>query len=320
MRSTFVRTHLSVFAIIVAAFTFNAAVVGAGQAIHHNHQKTEVVDRQHAQRFYGMIDGRIPLAGATVDVALATDLRAAMGDGRSGRLPAAVQNFRGSSTSYGGITDTIGFSPFNSAGQGCQECGPLTDHMLVVLAQIKSGHDSSLFRSVKDTTGTGMTLTPFGISWLAFFLLMWLIVSPLAALAAKMWNPSGYNNLVASGEGHVPWQIIALAPTFWLVQWFVKASADRKAQARVREMFPEQCSAIDAADRVIAHVGGAEARKLADARDQVMAQLQDQAASNGSPANRVELENAMTELHDALDFLSARSQAMKELADPTKNA
>lgn len=80
------------------------------------------------QNFWRMVAGEV---GATPGVfgKLASDLR----NSEIEDLP----QFRGDSNRYGGISDELGYDPFN--GVNCSECGPLDQEVINRVVDVKSG-------------------------------------------------------------------------------------------------------------------------------------------------------------------------------------
>lgn len=311
-RQSFLTTHLKLWGVLlafVAIITMVAVIIEVGN---HSNQSNSSANQDHAENFYAMIDGRVALDGATVDVSLASDLKSILGPHNGQPLPAAIDSFQGTSSAYGGITRIIGFDPFNNVGLGCNECGPLSTKMLGILTEIKSGHDTNLFKTVavKGTSST-FTLTPDGISWISWLLLLWLIVGAALGFLAVGLDPAGFratNNKATVGM----W---ALSPTFWAAIYGWQFRTKKTLEQKLRSQFPQQMATVDSVNRILEHTVGTKADELRKTRDQVLAQLVSQVKSGATLADDMQLKQSMAELTDAQDFLDARAQAAKELAD-----
>lgn len=305
---SFLSTQLKAWAAVLVCLVIVPILIGV--IAHSGTDNSAYQHAANAQSFYAMVDGRAPLNGATVDVALASDLKTLLGahDGRA--LPQSITTFQGTSSSYGGITGIVGFDPFNAAGQQCHECGPLTPKMLTVLSDIKSGHDKGLFAEIKVPAPKPVRTTPLGMSWVAWLFILWFGFGYLVGLSSAAWNRAEFKAVEKPSVA-----LWLLTPTFWAGRigshWQSRTSQDRK----LRKQFPQQMAAIDQVNRLLSHTSGPKATALRMKRDQVLGQLQTQVSSGASLSDELELKKSMAELNDCQDLLDARAKAASELAD-----
>lgn len=307
MRQHFIKTQRKVWVGILLALAACSGIAGTVQLVDHHSTQNKTVKARHAQHFYAMVAGRIPADGPTVDVSLANDLKELLGPHDSRPLPQSVDNFRGTSSSYGGIGDVIGFEPFDNAGLGCTECGPLTLDVTATLQQIKRNQTGNLFKPIHGNTTTGYTLTPFAIPSIAWLIIIWLAGGPFSVyIASVVITPEELPDRPTTAM----W---LLAPTYWLVWEIRNGQTERGTERRLRAAFPEQMACIDDVDRLLTHTSGPKARELQKLRDQVIGQLQSQTASGASPADDIQLQHSMRQLTEAQQFLNARAEATREL-------
>jgi hypothetical protein len=118
-------------------------------------------DRRNAalkeQQFWSIVAGE---QGAPPGVfgKLATDLKNTPDD--------ELDDFRGDSNRYGGITDELGFDPFN--GTDCSECGPLDQYVINTVIDIRSGRLTVVLEGLEPEPASNVGGAPFWI-WTLWF-------------------------------------------------------------------------------------------------------------------------------------------------------
>lgn len=110
---------------LLLAWSGLAAGVNAGSDDNYD-ERRQIALKQ--QQFWSIVAGE---QGAPVGVfgKLASDLRDLEIEKLGG--------FRGDSNRYGGISEELGFDPFN--GTNCSECGPLDQEVINTVVDVKSG-------------------------------------------------------------------------------------------------------------------------------------------------------------------------------------
>lgn len=91
-----------------------------------------------------------------------------------------IETFTGDSNRYGGITDELGFDPFN--GVNCSECGELDTQVVFDIQDIKDGELNTVLERLEDEIEPADTVAgPPGFLWA-----VWLISLPALAFALHM--------------------------------------------------------------------------------------------------------------------------------------
>lgn len=158
----------AVGAIIVIALTLTTAT------IRNDHYKSALLHTVHTDHFWLVVAGQIPSGQATVDNALADDLRVRLGKhGANAPLPVKITSMLGREGSYGGVRDVLGFDPFDSSI--CDECGPLTTQTLRDLLTVKHGGLPHISIPKKPNN-----------SPLFIFMACWLALGPILGLAEEI--------------------------------------------------------------------------------------------------------------------------------------
>jgi hypothetical protein len=143
---------------------------GANQAKDSNYRdKLDAAKTQ--QVFWRVVAGREQGNESGVLNKLANDLRA---------TPASeLVDFRGDSNRYGGITEALGYDPFN--GPNCQECGPLDDAVVADAIEIKKGGLQAVVARLQPPKPDHVSGPPL-VLWL-----VWLVSLPLAVFGYKRY-------------------------------------------------------------------------------------------------------------------------------------
>ncbi len=101
---------------------------------------------------------------------------------REATFETVVSEFSASSQEYRGITEDIGFNPFDAVGLSCEECGQLNSTMRSNLEQIfVQDNLASLIEEVQVVENT-VSVTPFGWSVWFTLLVVWQIAGSIGLL------------------------------------------------------------------------------------------------------------------------------------------
>lgn len=174
------KLHVWSFLLIFTlGWTLGGVAFGALDRASHNDALRTVNNRN---AFYRVIAGESTPTSPTVDARLALDLREALGgiDPDATQLPDEILKFQGTSNAYGGITDAIGFDPFNGAGLSCSECGPLDREVQQQLLEIKQGHVADVL--IATPPQPGYHLIPLDLAWW-----LWGLVCMVVVVLVHLW-------------------------------------------------------------------------------------------------------------------------------------
>lgn len=313
MKRILLNTHRLVAAfavlIVLAVTTVSAVIQTASQ-----NQATAAQEAAENEAFFWRVVAGEDSGGPTVDVQLARDLR--------GLSASEVQAFQGNSNRYGGITDAIGYDPFDETGLNCFECGPLDPYTKDNLALIRAGQlDQVLAGTEVPAPEEGLTLTPFGMSMVSYLLILWIIGGPItlaiAHYSAKFTNERyaavrRFDDLWGEDESVDRGQVL-LAPSFFLPYLAYRSLTHRRFQERVRDAFPDQMQAIDHFDRALerAPVDAGTWQLLREKRNDAVRELESQTRSGEGTDD--EVNALMRQILDVQGYLEARLEAKKEL-------
>lgn len=121
-----VTIWLSVGALLLAWFGFSTGV-NAGT---RDRASEELAQEQKVEHFYRVVSGELTGSESGPANKLARDLR---------ELPFEdLDTFMGDSNRYGGISDDLGFDPFD--GVDCSECGRLDSEVILYVQEVKNGN------------------------------------------------------------------------------------------------------------------------------------------------------------------------------------
>jgi hypothetical protein len=280
---------------------------GVGQIIaqsHYYNDKMSAYEQDLKEtHFFRVIAGVEFGTAPTVDNLLARDLQKILHD------PAAIDSFRGNSNRYGGVSETIGYDPFDETGLNCFECGPLDSFTRNVLSNIASGNRSDLEVQHQKPV-EGYKLTPFGVPVWTVLGFIWIVGGPLSLFGAQMWT----------GRRHVDWTlespdimiIKTLAFPYFGYRWVTQKHRDTRRERKVREAFPDHMRVIDQIDKTLTHVPNDEMKfSLQERRDRTMLELTKQALSGEEGSDQ--LKDLIEQLESTDEFLKARLAAKEEM-------
>lgn len=313
MKRILLRTHQLVVGFAVLVLLAITTAVGVGQAIDNNEASAAEKAAENEAFFWRVVAGE-DSGGPTVDVLLARDLR--------GLSASEIADFEGNSNRYGGITDAIGYDPFDESGLNCFECGPLDAYTQNNLELIRGGNlDQVLAATEVPPADEGLTLTPWGMGMVSYVLLLWAFGGPItlvvAHYTAKATNERyaalrSFNDIWGADE-QIDLKQILLAPTFFLPYMWYRAATYRKFQDRVRDAFPEQMEAIDHFDRALerAPVDLHLWDELQEKRNVVVRELERQTRAGEGTDD--EIDGLIKQITGVQEYLVARTEAKKEL-------
>lgn len=182
-REGIIARHASIIRnqVVALALTAFLALGGMGLAnISQNHniesataQSAQIDERNDFYREIAGLQGGDSLAASDkLGVALHNQFE---GVDTQAEFDQVVSEFSASSRDYPGITEDLGFNPFDSGGRSCDECGSLNSTMVNRLDTIiLEGNVDDLIVSVPEVDTT-KTLTPLGMSVFVELLLIWQI-------------------------------------------------------------------------------------------------------------------------------------------------
>lgn len=314
MKRILLQFHKGMWAAVLTVLVTVTGVAAAGQAIQKDKQTEAQKAAESEVRFWRVVAGVEAGSSPTVDVLLARDLR--------GLSSSQVNEFQGNSNRYGGITDAIGYDPFDETGLDCLECGPLDPYTKQNLSTIRQGGLEQVLDSiVVPSPSTGLALTPLGMSVPLYLILLWAVGGPFtlagAHYAAKFTNERyaavrRFDDLWTEDET-VSREQVLLAPTFFLPYLLYRSAIHRNFQQRVRDMFPQQMEAIDSFDRALerAPVDLGQWQILREKRNEVVRELESQTRSGEGTDD--DISRLMKSIQDVGEYLSIREDAKREL-------
>lgn len=311
----------------IAAVTGTAGIV---QAVTHNDVRHEVAIAQQRAHFWRVIAREEEPNTPTVDNRLAKDLRDRISPGSSS-LPPDITEFRGTSNAYGGISDAIGYDPFENESLACRECGPLDARTKRNLLLIQEGQVEQVVANDVPQLDTSYTLTPNGMSVLAWGALLWAVGGPLSLFAAHRramaipaygirqfgdlsWALSDYNNGTRLA-------IMLSAPTFFLPYLSWRGITARRFERKMQEQYGSEMATVREIDRTLGlvslrHGDDVRVRTLQADRDALVEEIQSRTRASEQGSLGYLLSNTEKRLHDVQDALTTRSESLAELNEP----
>lgn len=308
--------HYVIRPLVIMLFLLACAVGGnvGSQALTHN--MNQEVAEQYATRahFYRVVAGEEDAGAPTVDNQFAQDLRNSQD----------LRDFRGSSNTYGGISNALGEDPFVS--EGCEECGALTVEFRTNVEQAKSGKlDAVLRREIHAVDTEGFTVTPWGLSVPAAAGMLWLFGGPLALAlghrrAMRHASTNDYDvrqfadlnwNLNGKEDGY-KLTLMMLAPGFFVPYGAWRAINRRKFHQRVADSYASEMALVREIDRDIERLRGhgddPKVKALCEGRDALVREIESLTRSSDSSG----VDALVADSTDRLDYIKASLQGRKE--------
>lgn len=283
---------------IAMAIILGVSLVSGGAQAFIEHPKAEDQTEQIAteRHFWNAIAGNESVSAATVENQLAIDLAAADD----------LSSFRGDSNRYGGITDAIGFDPFNGAGLNCSECGPLKADVQAKAELARSGKVSQVISSVEATPDTStVSLTPWGMGFLTYLVALWVLIGYSSYVAAEA---------LTKGPWKLDWRMKLSAPLIALGVAMRLHSERKKIRDRVSSVFPDAYATIDRVDDFLRRLPDNESsRSLRARRDEVEAELKRQASADHSDRDEEALRVMTDSLQSVSDAIEVRTSVWDAL-------
>lgn len=292
-------TQGAIAGVVLAVVLFCTAGAGVWQAAIGHPAAQQRNERLSAEvHFWNAVAGESSTDAPTVENQLASDLA---------NVPAnKLASFRGDSNRYGGITDAIGYDPFNGAGLNCVECGPLKSSVLRDVKLAKAGGLATVLAEVKaPVDGQGYTLTPFRVSVFAWVLFLWLII--------------GHASYVIVGEDRYPPESNVRAwlsaPIIALWRSIGTWRSERGERKEFSSVFPDAAKQLDQADDLIRRLPASSAttQRLVTLRDGVESELKRQARRGSASQDSDVAELMATSLQAMADTLEGKSVAQAEV-------
>lgn len=329
-------------ALLFAVLTVVGTVAGGTQAIQHHQHQQAVATAQARAHFWKVVAGTEQPTSATVDNTLASDLHARMGpsviidDPNSfNRLSQRVEDFRGDSNSYGGITDAIGYDPFADESLPCKECGPLdaqTKHNLLLIQQ---GNLKVVLAKDIPHFSSKYTLTPGGMGVIPFAGLVWLMGGPLTLAAAHRrlmfkdrmnqdrslkygirqfadlsWSMNGENDGAKLA-------LMAMSPSFFIPFTAWRAANKRRFEKKMRNSYGSEMDMVRAVDNTLAkvslrHGDDPKVQALQKTRETLVDEIQSLTRSSQDGSMDALVARTERQLKDIQESLAVRKDSLEE--------
>lgn len=312
---TLFRAQRRIFGAIVAALIVFGGLSGIVQAVDHNEAVIEQQVSQREAQFWRAVAGEGSGTLPVVASQLARDLNDILHD------PEAINAFVGTSNRYGGITDAIGFDPFDETGLRCQECGPLDERTLQNLRLIADGRLADILATTEvPIPDSSITVTPLGLSVPATVALTWVVGGPLSLAGALMLTRRRFSSLQWENNGkQMPekYGICILAGSFMGPYLLWQRLNRNRFQAKVVSAFPDHMEVVQQVDWILDRMEDSDQKELLRARrDELVTELESQTRSGEGMASLSNVDEMLRKVNDAKQHLKWRSEAMHELGGP----
>lgn len=303
MGRDFIRSQLRILTKMAVGASALSLTIGAVSAIDRNDAQERAEVAQQEAHFWQVVAGEAPGSSPTVDNRLARDLSEILGD------TDAINDFRGSSNLYGGISSEIGFDPFDGTGQSCVECGPLDQEVRENLALIDAGRLEDVLTPLDvDVPSTGLEFTPFGWSVSSSLLVLWLLGGPVAFFGAARQDEGWEDGLREAGDAEKI-QLIALAPTLFLPVMVWSHVHNKRLRRKLERTFPDLVHELDSIDSQLDRLPQTDqVKEIRKFRDDVFVELRSQAT--GEDLSDDQVQDLQRKLEDANVWLKHRKEAL----------
>lgn len=312
MHSILLRCQLRVLAVFFCLLFVVTAVSGLMQDINHQDASRQQEVSQQKSHFWKVIAGEESGVAPGVGNTLARDIRSTDN----------ISDFRGDSSRYGGITDAIGFDPFDERGLNCSECGPLSQQVQNNIQLIHHGGINKLIQAHQSVKNDNtIHLTPFNTPVIMYVILLYAFAGNLSLFAAhqiakqnKNYTAHKLSDLTwlenGNHDGAKVW-LIVLSPVVTVVLVHMSNGREEKFMNDIDTFFPEQAALIRDIDRRLTKMPeGVNKTTVKIARNAVVRELQEQVSSGKALDDSQEL---LSKLQATQDFLKGRQEAKKEL-------
>jgi hypothetical protein len=284
-----------------AAFVVGAVVmIIATVAGHSSEQQDYEQARERSVQqvaFLSVAGGDTTGDGTSIANTLGRDIDAWLDEGRD------IADFRGSNNRYGGITDALGYDPFDESGLDCSECGPLSADAQADITATREGNNLDVaFPEAPEPINWPAALGTYYLFGGAFGYLC-------GTISTRRRSMSFYDDLYVG----VPTVCKVLAGPAYIPLEVIERMQERNHEHKLRAAFPEQMQVVDEVDRALAVLDDDDPRwdNLADMRADVMAELEAQCSS--APTSEDDLDVLMAQLQNSREFLTVRRDVLKEL-------
>lgn len=232
--------------------------------------------------------------------------------------PKELREFRGDSNRYGGITDAIGFDPFDESGLNCFECGPLDLHTIHNVELIHShGLSSVLFINKVRHSTSGWSVTPFGLATINWIGILYVIGgSATLIIGHRLARSAEGSEYTVQKLSDLSWKdasivTILVSPLVVLISAWRSRRYTAEHISTMQQFFPDQMAIIRDIDRRLKAMPVNEnSQKIKSLRDEVVKELEAQTTSGKEVDDSNEL---LAKLQTAQNFLKGRQEAKKEL-------
>jgi hypothetical protein len=303
------RLQHRILLVVTGIIFATLAIMSVTSTVQYNNAQTNYRVSQREGQFWLAVAGEGSDTMPVVASSLARDLNEILGN------EDAMGSFIGSSNRYGGITEAVGFDPFDSTGLRCNECGPLSAYTVRQMENIDDGGIAQVLGAVVQTEPVQeYRLTPFGASFAGTFFLSWMFIGSASLLLAAKLSGVKLRELdwdYSNGK-QVPEKIVmtALAPP---VLAYVKGfhwSYSNRLDKKLREQFPEQMELVSKADELLeGSLPDHQVAVLRERREKLFAELTSQLYVGESP----QVQDLSMDLDNSIELLALRTKAYEEL-------
>lgn len=345
--SLLLTVQVKIIAVLFAFLSVVGIATASIQLVQHHDHRRATATAEARSHFWKVVAGVEQPNAATVDNTLAQDLHdrlgpsTVVGDPNSfNRISQRIEDFRGNSNEYGGITDAIGYDPFADETLPCKECGPLDARTIHNLLLIQQGNLKVVLAKDVPHYSDKYKFTPFGVGVLPVAVLAWFIGGPITLAAAHQrlmglsraekvhdYDIRQFSDLSWSLNGDhdgTKLALMALSPSFFLPFTVWRAANKRRFEKKVCAAYPSEMAMVQDIDRVLARVSlrhgdNPKIQALQHARETLVDEIQSLTRSSDQQSVDALVARTEQKLKDVEQSLQDRQDARAELAasDPT---
>lgn len=268
---------------------------------HHSQDQDYRNERERAVQqvaFLSVAGGDATGDGTSIANTLGRDIDAWLDDGRE------LQDFRGMNNRYGGITDAIGYDPFDESGLDCDECGPLSADTQQDILATREGNNLDV----------AFPEAPEPINWLPTGAIWWTFGGPIGFLIAVQTNRRQSLNLYRDLYVGVPFASKLMAGPLYLPVQLLQNTQDKVHAEKLRNTFPIQMETVDEVTQALEVLDDDDPRwgRLWEMREEVLKEIEAQCSS--APTSAADLDRLMAQLEDSREYVTVRRDVLKELS------